>query len=68
MKLGGDEFVDTRAGLGGAVQLGAHFKILRKENLANIYLQTGYKTAGFLEGERLRAGWLVRFGLSFVQQ
>ena len=68
MELGGEELVQTEDGMGGAIQLGAHFKTSKKENSSAIYLQAGYKTAGFLEGERLRETWLIRFGLAFYQQ
>ncbi len=55
-------------GLGGAIRLYAYFKFVTGENLKNstdIFLNVGYKTKGYLQGETLADNIIWRFGLNF---
>ena len=57
---------ETKKGFGGAASVTAFFPVTRRFSSLQLTGQIGYKTAGFLEGERLSGGMIGRFGLSFV--
>lgn len=67
LKLGGNEIKETGGGIGGALSATLLFKVLKNERPVSIYTQLGYKTAGYLEGERLDDGLIIRLGLSFTE-
>lgn len=61
----GDVIVKDK-GFGGAIKINSSVKIFKNENgQANLYLSTGYKTKGYLQGEALTNTFINRFGLSF---
>jgi hypothetical protein len=66
IKLGGEEITESKGGLGFAVSGTFNFKITKGQNPFGIYTQLGYKSAGFVEGEMLSDGLILRFGLSFT--
>lgn len=65
--LGGSEVAVKGSGWGGAASGKAVYTLKRTEPSVGILLEGAYKTAGFLEGERLRSGVTTRFGLSFSE-
>lgn len=67
LKIGGDSVVQTNGGFGGAINGTFIFKTLKKPRPVNIYIQIGYKTFGYLEGEKLSEGLIIRLGLSFEE-
>lgn len=64
--LGGKEITVSRGGLGGAFLGIAHFKMPAKDSNIHLVVQIGYKTAGFLEGEKISKGLIARGGVSFL--
>lgn len=56
-------------GYGGAIRLHASFKIITNQNLkkrTDLYVNVGYKTKGYLQGEALNNDFILRFGLNFT--
>ena len=67
LELGGETIKETKGGIGGALSATILFKVLKNERPVSIYTQLGFKTAGYLEGERLDEGLIIRLGLSFAE-
>lgn len=72
MILGGDKFKNIKAGIGGALAISVHLKVVKGNHDRpagrypfNVFAQTGYKTAGYLKDESLAEKMILRFGLSF---
>ena len=65
IKTGGTEINEIGGGLGFAASGTFLFKVVKGENPFSIYTQLGYKTAGFLPGEMIADGLILRLGLSF---
>lgn len=63
--LGGEQITETRGGMGGAIQGTIYYRISKDRSLLHLTAQVGYKTAGFLEGEQLAGGLILRVGISF---
>ena len=58
------------AGFGGALRLHTDFTFLKNpthpEQQTHLYINVGYKTAGYLQGEALAEQFIGRFGLKFT--
>jgi len=65
--LGGSTVTSGKAGLGGALSGTVFWALLEKDSFVNLAAQIGYKTTGFLEGEKLDKGFFGRIGISFVE-
>jgi len=65
--LGGETVKAAKAGLGGALFGTVFYKILGADSFMYIQAQLGYKTPGFLEGEKLGKGFIGRIGISFLE-
>ena len=65
--LGEEGRTTSHAGLGGAVFGTLLYKIAKLNSRVSLTAQIGYKTAGFLEGEKLAEGFIARIGLSFTE-
>ena len=65
MELGGSEITESAGGLGFSASSTFLFNVIKGQNPFSIYTQLGYKTTGFLEGEMLSDGLILRLGLSF---
>jgi hypothetical protein len=65
--LGGKVLKQTRGGWGGALMATLFFKIFKDNPLCSLVAQVGYKSSGYLEGEKLGRGFMVRAGLSFLE-
>ena len=65
LELGGEEIRLTRAGFGGLVKM--NFQIRVWEEPKPVYLsgQIGYKTDGYIEGEPLDGGLILRYGFAY---
>lgn len=65
-ELGGDKLVQHKAGYGCAIssKFDWYFNKLSKTGIS---LQLGYKTAGYLTGENLAGGIIIRAGLCFKE-
>ena len=65
LKLGGEEIRLTKKGLGGLVKI--NFQIRMWEDPKPVYLsgQIGYKTDGYIEGEPLASGLILRYGFAY---
>ncbi len=63
LELGGLSFNNTLEGGGGRI-LGELNHSFNNKIPIGLYLQAGYKTDGFIEGERLGKGLIARLGLS----
>ena len=63
MDLGGSQTFNTTAGLGTRISLITNYQV--KNLPIGIHTQIGYKTTGYLEGEQLDEGWILRIGLMF---
>lgn len=63
--LGGERIGETRGGLGVAVRGTIYYRISRDKSLLHLTAELGYKTAGYLEGEHLSGGPIIRLGISF---
>ncbi len=63
--LGGENVEKSRAGLGGAILGNLFFKLTDRPFKMGITGHLGYKTAGYLEGDKLGRGIIVRAGLGF---
>lgn len=66
LDIGGDSIVQTQGGMGGAVYGTFIVKTTGKAFPVNLYVQLAYKTDGYLQGERLDDGLILRGGLSFT--
>ena len=64
--LGGETITSARGGLGGALFGTLFYKISRSDSFIRLIVQIGYKTPGFLEGEKLGKGFTGRIGISFL--
>lgn len=64
--LGGGTIRESRGGLGVAVFGTIYYRISKNRSLFHLAAQVGYKTAGFLEGEQLAGGFVLRLGISFL--
>lgn len=64
MELGGETTFKTNRGIGGRLigEINLHFN---DSFPVGIYGQAGYKSTGFIEGERLDRGLIIRIGASF---
>lgn len=67
IKLGGEAVEKTRLGLGGAIFGTIFYKLMDTPLKLGIAAQIGYKTSGYLEGEMLRQGLIIRAGLGFME-
>ncbi|MFP4081137.1 MAG: hypothetical protein ACLFVG_00110 [Candidatus Aminicenantes bacterium] len=65
--LGGETVKPGPSGLGGALMATLFYKLAGAGSRFQLAAQIGYKTAGFLEGENLRAGFIARLGLSLIE-
>ena len=63
MNLGGLETFQTKKGLGGRI-IGEFNLFFSKTLPVGIYGQVGYKTSGYIEGEKLDKGLILRMGIS----
>lgn len=68
MQLGGNNFRTTKPGVGTQVLATAGWSITEKNIPVSLVVQAGYKTDGFLEGEMLSKGAILRVGLSFTER
>jgi hypothetical protein len=64
--IGGDKLVTHKAGFGGSLSNTFNW-YFSKQSKTGITLQLGYKTAGYLAGENLAGGIIVRAGLCFKE-
>lgn len=67
MQLGGDKLYYTSGGTGGAIGATAIVNLFTRDNSVGIMIHAGYKTAGYLEGEKLEHGPMIRIGLAFTE-
>lgn len=67
MQLGGKKLYYTQNGYGGAIGATAIINLLSRDNSVGIMINAAYKTAGYLEGEKLEQGPVIRVGLSFTE-
>jgi len=65
--LGGETTRETRSGLGGAIFCNLFYKLTRGSFIMGITADIGYKTEGYLEGEKLGRGMIFRAGLGFLE-
>lgn len=65
--LGGETAEAAKAGLGGALFGTVFYRISRAHSSIHLRVQIGYKTPGFLEGEKLGKGFIGRIGISFLE-
>jgi hypothetical protein len=65
-ELGGDKLVKHDAGYGGAFSSMFSW-YFNKQSKTGISLQLGYKSAGYLAGENLAGGIILRAGLCFKE-
>ncbi|MBI5217926.1 MAG: hypothetical protein HY958_03235 [Bacteroidia bacterium] len=65
--IGGKTIDRYKYDIGGAVAGIVYYKILNKEFPLSLMAQCGYKTAGYLEGEKLSEGAIVRVGICFEE-
>jgi hypothetical protein len=65
-ELGGDKLVTHDAGYGGAFS-SMFIWYFNKQSKTGISLQLGYKSAGYLAGENLAGGIILRAGLCFKE-
>ncbi len=65
--LGGTEAKSTRGGMGVALSGTCYYRLSQKKPVIDLTVEMGYKTAGFLQGEQLRSGWIGRVGIGFVE-
>lgn len=65
--IGGDSIINSKAGLGGALMANIDLKLIKGKRPVGLYAQVGYKTTGYIEGERLNACPILRFGFSFSE-
>ena len=65
LELGGDTIRESDGGLGGRIQGTFYYRLFKDKSLIHLTAQIGYKTAGFLEGEQLADGIVLRVGISF---
>lgn len=63
--LGGPSLTESKGGWGGAVLGTVHYRLLGDSSFLHLTVKAGYKTAGYLEGERLSEGLIFRAGISF---
>jgi len=63
LNLGGTQIFNTKGGSGTNISMALNYHF--KKSPTGIYTQIGYKTPGYLEGERLNKGLILRLGLSF---
>jgi hypothetical protein len=63
--LGGENIIQTQGGLGSAIRGTFYYKISNDSSLLHLTAEIGYKSAGYLEGERLDGGIILRVGISF---
>ena len=61
----GQEASARTKGIGGGVWLEGRYLFASLGRAPAVLVGVGYKTDGFLEGEPLERGWVMRFGLSF---
>lgn len=67
MQLGGDKLYYTQSGYGGGIGATAIINLLSRGNSVGIMINAAYKTAGYLEGEKLEQGPVIRVGLAFTE-
>ncbi|MEL6355731.1 MAG: hypothetical protein AAFQ37_02245, partial [Bacteroidota bacterium] len=67
MALGGRSIAETNEGVGGRI-IGALNLRFSPSSPVGLYSQLGYKSTGFIEGERLDKGLIFRVGLSFKNE
>lgn len=67
IQLGGDKLYYTAGGLGGAIGATAVIHLFTRENSVGLMINAGYKTTGYLEGEKLADGPIIKVGLSFTE-
>jgi len=65
--LGGETAEAAKAGLGGALFGTLFYRISSAASSIHLRVQIGYKTPGFLEGEKLGKGFIGRIGISFLE-
>ncbi len=65
--LGGETTEAAKAGLGGALFGTVFYRISGARSSIHLRVQIGYKTPGFLEGEKLGKGFIGRIGISFLE-
>ena len=65
--LGGESAETVKAELGGALFGTIFYRISRADSSIHLRVQIGYKTPGFLEGEKLGKGFIGRIGISFLE-
>lgn len=65
LELGGEEIRLSKKGFGGLVKI--NFQIRMWESPQPVYLsgQIGYKTDGYIEGEPLSKGLILRYGIAY---
>jgi len=63
--LGGERMTETGGGWGGSIQGAVYYRLFKNRPLFHLTAQAGYKTAGFLKGEQLAGGFILRVGISF---
>ncbi len=63
MELGGEATFQTNRGLGGRL-IGEINLYFEDSFPLGIYAQAGFKSTGFIEGERLGKGLILRLGAS----
>ena len=65
--LGGQQVRTGRSGLGGGLWIKLYYRVAQRNPAPELALEIGYKTDGFIQGEPLRRGFTLRFGLSLVE-
>ncbi len=65
LELGGDRITMTKKGFGAGLKVAAHYRIFKENTPVFAFTELGYKTNGYLFGELLKSGSIVRIGLSF---
>jgi hypothetical protein len=65
LHLGGESIYETKGGLGGYGKAHVAWAPTLNSPDVRLYLQGGYKSAGYVMGEPLASGPILRFGLDF---
>ena len=65
LMIGGESISTTQGGMGAGLKANIMIKLWDNPTPVFLHSWVGYKTNGYLEGERLDDGWFARYGLAF---
>jgi len=66
MWLSGAAPIETREGIGGSLTVSSFLPISSRHGTLGLLFDIGYKTSGYLEGQKLYRGAILRFGVSYL--